>query len=163
MSDVTTHLESSVDAPGDTTGARLPHGKRVLSVVVVTPEATVLEQTADFVALPLFDGEIGIAPLHSPLIGRLGYGELRIVQGGQTRRFYVDGGFAQVADNIVSVITNRAIAAEKLDADVAAEQLAAARSRQSNTPELLAIRQRAELQARGQLRTARHAHGQPAR
>ena len=45
-----------------------------LSCLVVTPERTVLEAEADFIALPLFDGEIGIAPGRSPLIGRLGYG-----------------------------------------------------------------------------------------
>ena len=51
---------------------------------------------ADFVALPLYDGEIGIAPGHSPLIGRLGYGEMRIKPGGRRSRYYVDGGFVQV-------------------------------------------------------------------
>ena len=64
---------------------------------------------ADFVALPLYDGEIGIAPGHSPFIGRLGYGELRVVNGGGRTRYYVDGGFVQVADNLVSVLTKRAI------------------------------------------------------
>ncbi len=49
-----------------------------LHCIVVTPEQTVLDEPADFVALPLFDGEIGIAPGHSPMIGRLGYGEMRI-------------------------------------------------------------------------------------
>ena len=49
-----------------------------LTCVVVTPEQTALEQKADFVALPLYDGEIGIGANHSPLIGRLGYGEMRI-------------------------------------------------------------------------------------
>ena len=46
-----------------------------LNCVVVTPEETALEQTASFIVLPLFDGEIGIGPGHSPLIGRLGFGE----------------------------------------------------------------------------------------
>ena len=47
-------------------------------VVVVTPEGTVRETTASVVAVPRFDGELGVAPKHSPMIGRLGYGELRI-------------------------------------------------------------------------------------
>ena len=67
-----------------------------LQCIVVTPEATVRDEPADFVALPLYDGEVGIAPGRSPMIGRLGYGEMRIKQGGQTSRYYVDGGFAQV-------------------------------------------------------------------
>ena len=63
-----------------------------LHCIVVTPEATVLDESVDFVALPLYDGEAGILPGHSPLIGRLGYGELRVNSDGHNRRFYLDGG-----------------------------------------------------------------------
>jgi F-type H+-transporting ATPase subunit epsilon len=126
-----------------------------MQCIVVTPETTVRDQTADFVALPLFDGEIGIAPGHSPMIGRLGYGEMRIREGNQTSRYYVDGGFVEVADNVVSVLTNRAVPAEKLDPAVAEEQLATAQRRPANTPELMAIRDRSITQARAQLRVAR--------
>jgi F-type H+-transporting ATPase subunit epsilon len=128
-----------------------------LQLVVVTPEATVLEETAQFVALPLYDGEIGIAPLHSPMIGRLGYGEMRVKHGGHVSRYYVDGGFVQVVDDVVSVLTARAVPARVVDAGVATEQLAEARRRVANTPELIALRDRAEQQARAQLRVARHA------
>ena len=134
-----------------------PHKSGQLQLVVVTPEATVLEETAEFVALPLFDGEIGIAPLHSPMIGRLGFGEMRVKHGGQVARYYLDGGFVQVVDDVVSVLTGRALPASSLDTAVAAEQLNDARRRPSNTPELMALRDRAELQARAQLRVARHA------
>src|SRR5690606_19071399 len=118
-----------------------------MNVIVVTPETTVLEEPAEFVALPLFDGELGVAPGHSPMIGRLGYGELRIRQAGTVRSFYVDGGFVQVAGNVVSVLTNRAVPAKELDAQVAADQLAAARMRKANTDELLDIRDRQTQQA----------------
>jgi F-type H+-transporting ATPase subunit epsilon len=127
---------------------------RTLKCSVVTPEATALETAASFVALPLYDGEIGIAPGHSPFIGRLGYGELRVVEAGKTHRYYVDGGFVQVADNAVSVLTNQAAPAEQLSSTTAREALTAARARQANSPELMAIRDRAELQARAQLRLA---------
>jgi F-type H+-transporting ATPase subunit epsilon len=130
---------------------------RVLQCIVVTPEATALQTTAQFVALPLFDGELGVAPGHSPFIGRLGFGELRIVEGGATRRFYVDGGFVQVANNQVSILTNSAVPADKIDPAVAREHLSAARNRPANSAELLAIRDRAELQASAQLRIAKRA------
>ena len=87
-----------------------------LRVVVVTPEQTVLETTTDFVALPLYDGELGVAPGHAPMIGRLGYGELRIGHEPNVQRYYIDGGFVQVSDNVVSVLSNRAIPAARLDA-----------------------------------------------
>jgi F-type H+-transporting ATPase subunit epsilon len=128
-----------------------------LNISVVTPETTLLDESAEFVAVPLYDGELGIAPDHSPMIGRLGFGELRIRQGGQSRSFYIDGGFVQVADNNVAVLTNRAVPSSDLSATVAAEQLAAARHRAAHTPELRAIRDRLELQARAQLRIARRA------
>ncbi len=125
-----------------------------LQCIVVTPEATALDTPADFVALPLFDGEAGVAPGRAPLIGRLGYGELRVRRGSDTRRFYVDGGFVQVAKNVVSVLTNRAVPAEKVDSTAAAEQLRAAVSRLAAGREEMAIRDRQIAQARGQIRVA---------
>src|SRR6476659_5975431 len=119
-----------------------------LQCIVVTPETTVLDTPADFVALPLFDGEAGIAPGRAPLIGRLGYGELRVRSNGNTRQYYVDGGFVQVADNLVSVLTNRAIPAEKVDSAAASEQLSAALSRPAAGREEMAIRERQLSQAR---------------
>ena len=128
-----------------------------LTCTVVTPEQTALETKADFVALPLFDGEIGILANHSPLIGRLGYGEMRIKSGGQTTVYYVDGGFVQVADNVVAVLTNRAVPVASLDASAAEAQLTAALAKPGNTPELQEIRTRAVAQARAIVRAARHA------
>jgi F-type H+-transporting ATPase subunit epsilon len=125
-----------------------------LHCIVVTPEATVLDAAAEFVALPLFDGECGVLPGRAPLIGRLGYGELRIRAGGAQTRYYVDGGFAQVADNVVSVLTNRAVPADQLDATAARQQLESANARRAAGAEELAIRERLISQARGQLRVA---------
>jgi len=125
-----------------------------LHVIVVTPESTVVDTTADFVALPLADGEYGVAPAHSPMIGRLGYGELRIRSAGRVDRYYADGGFVQVHDNIVSVLTNRAMPARVIDPAVASEQLRSAVNRKAAGVDELAIRDRLIAQARGQLRVA---------
>lgn len=161
MSDDLT-LESPVEISG-TPEPNVPHGGRGMRCTVVTPEATLLDDVADFVALPLYDGEIGIAPAHSPLIGRLGYGEMRIVRGGQTRQYYVDGGFVQVVGNAVSVLTNRALPADQVNPEAASQQLAAARRRPANSPELMAIRDRAVAQARAQMRIAARSQDQAAR
>lgn len=125
-----------------------------LRCIVVTPEETVLDTSAEFIALPLFDGEVGILPMHSPMIGRLGYGEMRIRSGGVVSRYYVDGGFVQVLDNTVSVLTNRAVPSDQIRGDVAAEHLAAALSRPAAGDDEMAIRNRLIAQARGQLRMA---------
>jgi F-type H+-transporting ATPase subunit epsilon len=126
-----------------------------LNCTVVTPEETTLDEQVEFVALPLYDGEIGIAFNHTPLVGRLGYGEMRLRSGDKVSRFYVDGGFVQVIDNQITVLTSRAVAAGEIDSDSAEQQLAAALQRPANTPELLEIRDRLVSQARGQLRVAR--------
>jgi F-type H+-transporting ATPase subunit epsilon len=125
-----------------------------LKCVVVTPERTVLDEQAEFVALPLYDGEIGILGGRSPLIGRLGYGEMRIKRDDQLERYYVEGGFVEVVGDVVSVLTNRAIRAEDLDETRAREQLAVARERSARTPETMAIRERAVAQARAEIRVA---------
>ena len=67
-----------------------------LQVVIVTPERAVLDKEADFVVLPMVDGELGVMPQHAPLIGRLGKGELRITKGSTVDKWQVVGGFAQI-------------------------------------------------------------------
>jgi F-type H+-transporting ATPase subunit epsilon len=127
--------------------------------IVVTPEKTVVDEPADFVALPLFDGEIGIGPRHSPLIGRLGCGEMRIGHEPAADRYYLEGGFVEVIDDVVSVLTSRAVRAEELDEAVAREQLRSARQRPAGTPETMSVRDRLEAQARAQIRVARRSGG----
>jgi F-type H+-transporting ATPase subunit epsilon len=126
-----------------------------MQCIVVTPEQTIYDEPTQFVALPLFDGEIGIAPNHAPMIGRLGYGEMRIRRGTESDRYYIEGGFVEVLDDVVSVLTHRAIPAAEIDPAVAQEQLDAARARAATTPEAAAARDRAVAQSRAQLHVAR--------
>jgi F-type H+-transporting ATPase subunit epsilon len=128
---------------------------RTLQCTVVTPERKAVDQAVEFVALPLYDGEIGIGLDHAPLIGRLGYGEMRLRQNDRVSRFYVDGGFVQVVNNQVTILTAQAIPADQVDQEAAREQLDAAQKQTATTPEQLQIRDRAVAQARGQLRVAR--------
>jgi F-type H+-transporting ATPase subunit epsilon len=123
-----------------------------LQCILVTPERTVGDEAADFVALTLFDGEIGIAPGHTPLIGRLGCGEMRIRRGNETLRYYIEGGFVEVLDNVVSVLTNRALRPEELDEAVIRESLISAQSHPAVTPDQVAVRGRVVAQGRAQLR-----------
>src|SRR6202171_4653990 len=99
---------------------------RALQCVVVTPERALLDETVEFVVLPMYDGELGVLPGRAPLIGRLGYGELRIRRGAQTERFFVDGGFAQVRTNTVTVLTARALKADEINEAAAQQALQAA-------------------------------------
>src|SRR5437879_11701280 len=94
--------------------------------VVVTPERAVLDETVDFVAVPMFDGELGVLPGRAPLIGRLGYGELRARRGQTVREVYIDGGFVEIRDNVVTVLTPKAVSEESLSVDAATREREAA-------------------------------------
>ena len=81
-----------------------------LTVSVISPERTVFEGQADMVVAPAWDGEIGILRGHAPLVILLGDGELRVQGPGGEQRFHVAGGFMQVAENVVTVLSERAAA-----------------------------------------------------
>jgi F-type H+-transporting ATPase subunit epsilon len=134
-------------------------GGKQLKCVVVTPERAVLDEPARFVALPMYDGELGVLPGRAPLIGRLGAGELRLRQDGATRRFFVDGGFAQVRSDTVTVLTPRAVPADEIDPQAAAQELTAARAAMPKSPEEQEARRKAEERARAMLHVARRSGG----
>ncbi len=126
-----------------------------LKCVVVTPEKAVLDEPADFVVVPMFDGELGIARDRQPLIGRLGFGELRITQGSQTKNFYVDGGFVQVRGNVVTVLTAKAIPVK--DIKTADAESALSSQKVELTPEGREAQHKAQQRARAQIRIAQKA------
>ncbi len=128
-----------------------PRGQ--VQCVVVTPERAVLDQTCDFVALPMADGELGVAPGRLPLIGRLGAGELRLVKGAVTERYFVDGGFVQIRANVVTVLTARATKAEDIKIPAAQAALEAAK-KPATTPEAIEGNLKAQDRARAQIRIA---------
>lgn len=79
-----------------------------LHVTVLSPERTVYEGTADSVTAPAYNGSLGILRGHAPLMALLGEGSLFIRNGGQELRYNVAGGFLQVANNEVTVLSERA-------------------------------------------------------
>jgi F-type H+-transporting ATPase subunit epsilon len=80
----------------------------MLKVSVISPEAVLFEGETDSVVAPAYDGEIGILTGHAPLMALLGNGELRLGGGGSGRRFSVSGGFLQVLNDDVRVVTEKA-------------------------------------------------------
>ena len=92
---------------------------KTLRIVIVTPERAELDTMANSVVLPMYDGELGVLPGHSAFVGQLAAGELRITTGTEVKRYYIDGGFAQVAGGVVNVLTAKAIEAIKLIPTVA--------------------------------------------
>ena len=126
-----------------------------LRCVVVTPERTELDREADFISLPMYDGELGVLKGRAPMIGRLGFGTLRLQTAAGPERYYVDGGFAQVEGDVVNVLTSRAIAVDLLDRDEIEKSLEEALELPASTPEQSQIRDTAVRRAKGQRRAAR--------
>lgn len=125
---------------------------RSFKLSLITPERSVLEADATFVALPAHDGEMGVLANRAPLLVRLGVGWLRAVIAEGRRSFLIDGGFAQMVDNRLSVLTEHAQAAEKVDREASQQLLEEAEA--MNAPDQAAFeqRQRALARARAGLR-----------
>lgn len=81
-----------------------------LTVSVISPEKVLFDGVARSVVAPAFDGEIGILPMHAPLMTLLGKGTLRLETAEGDRRFSIEGGFIQVVDDQVRVVTENAVA-----------------------------------------------------
>src|SRR5262245_27525702 len=125
-----------------------------LQCVVVTPERAALDEAVDFVALPMYDGELGVLPGRATLIGRLGYGELPTRRGQEVQRFYVDSGFAQIRAHVVTVLMQRAMPAAEITS-AAAERALEEALVPGKTPEQQEAQLRAQDRARAQLRLIR--------
>lgn len=128
----------------------------LIRCVITTPEATSLDTHARSVVLPLDDGERGVARGHTPFIGRLGAGEVRVISehGEAVRRVFVEGGFVEVSNGIVSVITQRAVLAESLDAAAAKTDLERIAASRATGDEAIATKLRQLETARKLVRTA---------
>jgi F-type H+-transporting ATPase subunit epsilon len=79
-----------------------------LHVVVISPERTIFDGQADAVVAPAWDGQVGILRGHAPMMAVLGSGSVRVTQGSTTERFEVEGGFLQVVDNVVTILSEKA-------------------------------------------------------
>jgi F-type H+-transporting ATPase subunit epsilon len=127
---------------------------RSLKCIVVTPERAVLDEAADFVALPMYDGELGVAPGRQPLIGRLGIGELRVKHGTETKHLFIDGGFAQVRANVVTILTPSALSAAEIKPDAVRSSMESAQAVPARTPEEVEARGKVQQRARVKLKLA---------
>ncbi len=108
-----------------------------LRLIVVTPETTVIDQPVTGLQFPLYDGMIGVLPGRLPLVGRLGCGELKIHSNSSEQNYYVDGGFVQIKEGVVSLLTNQTIPADEISRAEAEKQLTQAlASRPKNMAEL---------------------------
>jgi F-type H+-transporting ATPase subunit epsilon len=122
-------------------------------VSVVTPEQAVLECEARSVVFPAHDGQMGILTNRAPLLCQLGVGPLRVDEdGGTSHVLVIDGGFAQMVENRLTILTESAQAGTEVDRETAQEALKEAMTREVHGEAEQAARQRDIERARNQLK-----------
>lgn len=112
--------------------------KNSFACKVVTPAAALVDDRMAYASVPAWDGLMGILPNRAPILTRLGVGELTLEyadsgkgEGGK-RSFLVEGGFAKMADNHLTILAERAIPAEQLTTQQADEEMRKAEAMQVN-------------------------------
>jgi F-type H+-transporting ATPase subunit epsilon len=84
---------------------------------IVAPEAVVWSGESDFVVARTTEGEIGILTGHEPLMAALATGVVVVESGKDTITIGTHGGFLQVFNNQVTLLTDRAEVSEGDRAD----------------------------------------------
>lgn len=122
---------------------------------VITPERPVLECDASFVSFPAHDGEIGALVNRGPLVCKLGIGVLRVETPDEKHTLFIDGGFAQVADNHLTILTEQAKKKDEIDVDAVNKAMSDAGSMATATVEAVEAKGDAIKRARVQLKIAK--------
>jgi len=121
---------------------------------VVTPERVVLEKAASFVAVPLYDGELGVLAHRAPLLARLGSGELRLEGPEGKESLFVSRGFVQMVGDRLTVLAEEAKPRAELRRADAERELEAARALAAPDDLAAAAKQRSIERARALLHLA---------
>jgi F-type H+-transporting ATPase subunit epsilon len=117
---------------------------------VITPERAVLEADATSVVFPAHDGEVGILPNRAPLLFKMGAGELRVESPQGSQILFVDGGFAQMVENRLTLLTEVARKIEDIDPKAVERQFEEAHRMPMKTDAEFKARQRVLRSAQAQ-------------
>jgi F-type H+-transporting ATPase subunit epsilon len=86
-----------------------------LRLEIVTPDGTAFSEDVEMVTMEAVEGQIGILPYHTRLMTQLVPGEMIVTRGGKEELLAVGEGLVVVTGSHVSVLTDMAIAADKID------------------------------------------------
>jgi F-type H+-transporting ATPase subunit epsilon len=92
-----------------------------LKLEIVTPEAKTYSEDVEMVTLPGVEGEMGIFPMHVPLMTQIVPGEIIVRKGNQDFFLAVGEGFVEITGDSVSILTDMAIKAQDIDESKAEE------------------------------------------
>lgn len=128
-----------------------------LKLEIVTPEAKIYSEDVDMVTLPGVEGEMGIYPMHIPLMTQIAHGEIIARKGGVDHYLATGEGFVQITGDRVAILTDMAIKADDIDEAKAEEarKKAEARLAEKLTDEETATVQAALLHSLTQLNVKR--------
>lgn len=114
--------------------------ENTLRLEIVTPTGTAFSEDVDMVTLPGVEGQLGILPMHIPLMTQMVPGEIIVRQNGQDRFLAVGEGLVEITGDHVAILTDLAVAAENIDEAKAEEarQRAEARLREKMSAEEVA-------------------------
>ena len=104
----------------------------MLRLEIVTPDAKTFSDDVDSVVIPGIEGELGILPLHVPLMTQLQPGELRVMKGGVETRLAVGEGFVEIGAAKVSILTDMAVRESDIDEAAAEEAIRRAEAAMSD-------------------------------
>ena len=90
----------------------------MLKLEIISPKEKVFSTEAKQVVLPTESGEIGLLTGHIPLVTQLKLGTLKVINESSQEAFAIQGGFAQLVSDKISILTDEAIAASDLEASV---------------------------------------------
>ena len=119
---------------------------------IVTPERAVLDCQARSVVFPAWDGDVGILRNRAPLLCRLGIGLLTADTDDGETILFIDGGFAQMVENRLTILTEQAKKLSELGRDEARQILEDAREMKITSERSFQDRQSALQRGRVQLR-----------
>ncbi len=80
-----------------------------LNFALVSPERELFNGDVDHVVVPGAEGEFGVLPNHAPVMSVIKAGALRVINDGVERRIFVNGGFADVTPEGLTVLAEEAI------------------------------------------------------
>jgi F-type H+-transporting ATPase subunit epsilon len=128
-----------------------------LKLEITTPTGQVYSKDVDMVTLPGQEGEMGILPMHAPLIAMLGDGEIIARRGNEEDRLLVTGGCAEITAERVAILTVFATDEAAIDENKAedARARAEARLKQKISPEEVTLVQAALAHSLAQLKLKR--------
>jgi F-type H+-transporting ATPase subunit epsilon len=92
-----------------------------LKLEIVTPEAVTYSEQVDMVTLPAVEGEMGIYPMHVPLMTQIVPGEVSVKKNGHDYFLAVGEGFVEITGDRVAILTDMAIKADDIDETKAEE------------------------------------------